>query len=511
MAKFKHIDTGPRFLPVVLEQQLIPGTFEHALHHLLDNEIDLAHIEARYRNDDNGAPAYPPALLLKVILLGYARGMVSSRALARACETNVVFMALCGDHAPHFTTIAGFIRHLGDEIAPLFAQVLWLCDRQGLIGRELFAIDGVKLPSNASKHKSGTRADFQKQLSRLEQAAQQMLKQHRKTDDEADTVAAARDEARAARKLARLQKDAESLREWLATNPDDKIGSRCRVLKSNRTDNDSAKMATSHGVIQGYAGVATVDAKHQIVLHAEAHGTGSEHSLLLPSITAVEQFREPNTVITADAGYHSDANMAALEAKGINALIADTGMRQRDERFATQARHKQRPDPLHDKSANKKKPAHFTPSDFHYDPEQGSCHCPTGKPMARNGGEQTIRGYRAVMFKGMPEHCGTCPKRAQCLRHPERTQVRQVAFFKGRADKSETASDRMRNHIDSPEGRALYSRRLGTVEPVFGNLRHNKGMRRFTLRGKKKVNTQWNLMCMVHNIEKLAKSGYAVA
>lgn len=83
MAKFKHIDTGPRFLPVVLEQQLIPGTFEHALHHLLDNEIDLAHIEARYRNDDNGAPAYPPALLLKVILLGYARGMVSSRALAR--------------------------------------------------------------------------------------------------------------------------------------------------------------------------------------------------------------------------------------------------------------------------------------------------------------------------------------------------------------------------------------------------------------------------------------------
>jgi hypothetical protein len=115
------------------------------------------------------------------------------------------------------------------------------------------------------------------------------------------------------------------------------------------------------------------------------------------------------------------------------------------------------------------------------------------------------------MFKGMPEHCGTCPKRAQCLRQPERTQVRQVAFFKGRADKSETASDRMRNRIDSPEGRALYSRRLGTVEPVFGNLRHNKGMRRFTLRGKKKVNTQWNLMCMVHNIEKLAKSGYAVA
>ena len=243
MARFKHIDTGPRFLPVVLEQQVIPGTFEHALHHLLDNEIDLSRLEARYRNDENGAPAYPPSLLLKVILLGYARGMVSSRALARACETNVVFMALCGDHAPHFTTIASFIRHLGDEIAPLFAQVLWLCDRQGLIGLELFAIDGVKLPSNASKHKSGTRADFQKQLAHLEQAAQRLLNQHRKTDEETDTAIAGRDEARAARKLARLQKEAEALREWLAHHPDDKIGSRGRVLKSNRTDKGPGRMA----------------------------------------------------------------------------------------------------------------------------------------------------------------------------------------------------------------------------------------------------------------------------
>lgn len=81
MARFKHIETGPSFLPVVLEQQLTHCTFEHALHHLLDNEIGLARLEARYRNDDNGTPAYPPTLLLKVILLGYARGMVSSRAL----------------------------------------------------------------------------------------------------------------------------------------------------------------------------------------------------------------------------------------------------------------------------------------------------------------------------------------------------------------------------------------------------------------------------------------------
>ncbi|BAH40538.1 hypothetical protein GAU_3496 [Gemmatimonas aurantiaca T-27] len=98
-------------------------------------------------------------MLLRVVLFAYARGIVSSRAIARACEDHVTFIALSGDTRPHFTTIAQFVSSLGDQIAPIFAAVLAVCDRQGLIGREMFAIDGVKLPSNASKHRSGTRAD----------------------------------------------------------------------------------------------------------------------------------------------------------------------------------------------------------------------------------------------------------------------------------------------------------------------------------------------------------------
>ena len=62
----------------------------------------------------------------------------------------------------------------------------------------------------------------------------------------------------------------------------------------------------------------------------------------------------------------------------------------------------------------------------------------------------------------------------------------------------------MRSAIDSPRGRALYSRRIATVEPVFANIRHHKRMSRFTLRGKTKVSTQWQLYCLVHNIEKIA-------
>ena len=171
MARYKYIDTNPRLLAVDLAQQLLPGTFEHALHHLLEHEIDLTQFDARFRNDETGAPAYPPAVLRKVVLFAYARGIVSSRGIARACTEHVTFIALCGDQAPHFTTIAHFVSSLGDEIAHVFAAVVAICDRQGLIGREMFAIDGVKLPSNASKQRSGTRAEFERQAEKLEAAA----------------------------------------------------------------------------------------------------------------------------------------------------------------------------------------------------------------------------------------------------------------------------------------------------------------------------------------------------
>jgi hypothetical protein len=93
MARYKVIDTDPRLLPVNLAAQLLPGTFEHAVDHLLDHAIDLSRFDARFRNDTTGAPAYPPAVLLKVVLCAYARGIVSSRAIARLCEDHVTGLA----------------------------------------------------------------------------------------------------------------------------------------------------------------------------------------------------------------------------------------------------------------------------------------------------------------------------------------------------------------------------------------------------------------------------------
>jgi transposase len=511
MARYKHIDTSPRFLAVDLQRQLLPGTFEHALNHLLDHEIDLSRFDKRFKNDLVGAGAYPPAMMLKVVLFAYSQGIVSSRGIEAACREHVSFIALCGDTSPHFTTIAGFVSTLGEDIAHVFGAVLAICDREGLIGREMFAIDGVKLPSNASKKKSGTRAEFARQADKLEKAAKTMLARHREEDAKAvePTV-----RAKEVKRIERLHQDAEQIRDWLVENTEDRGGAKrgkrkASIRKSNRTDNDSAKMATSKGVIQGYTGVAAVDAKHQIIVCAQAHGTGSEQELLMPVVEAMQAVLSEDTLLTADAGYHSEANLKALAKLNIEALIADNGMRARDERFADQDKHKAQPDPLWDKTASAKKERLFGPKDFTYDHESKVCICPVGEFLYQNGSQVLIQGRQGVKFTGAKRVCGPYPFRDQCLRHPERTAVRQVVFFTGKNHKPESHSAQMKRKIDSPEGRARYAQRFATVEPVFGNLRYNKGLDRFTLRGRTKVDGQWKLFCLVQNIEKLAHQGYA--
>jgi transposase len=507
MARYKHIDTSPRFLAVDLERQLLPGTFEHALNYLVDHQLDLTRFDARYKNDQTGASAYPPAMLLKIILFAYSRGIISSRDIERACREHVTFIALSGDTAPHYTTFAAFVSTLDGEIGPLFTEILLICDRMGLIGREMFAIDGVKLPGNASKAKSGTRADFQRQAAKMEAAAKAMLARHRENDAlPAEPGLAEKD----ARQIERLEREAAQLRQWLTEHPEDRKGAKGKVIKSNRTDKDSAKMATSKGVIQGYTGVAAVDARHQIIVDAQAHGTGSEQALLMPVVGATAPLCTPDTLITADAGYHSDANLKALAEQNRPALIADNQMRKRDERFKHQGKYKAQPDPLYDKAHPKKAAGHYLPKDFDYDPQAGTCRCPAGKLLYQNGANCNHNGHLAVKFQGALRDCGPCTLRAKCLRKPETTKARQVSFFYGKAANTALSySERMRQALDSERGRRLYGGRFATVEPVFANIRHNKGLNRFTLRGQKKVDTQWKLFCLVHNIEKLAHHGVA--
>lgn len=509
MPRYKPVDRSPRFLPVVLADQIQPGTFEFALDHLVDRELDLSALDAKFRNDEVGASAYDPRVMLKIVLLAYSRGLVSSRSIAHACVHHVQFMAISGDSQPSYTHIAKFVRELKEQIQPLFTQVLLTCDRMGLIGRQMFAIDGVKLPCNASKERSGTHEELAHRAARLDKAADKILALHQAQDAGSDSPLAL--DAKRQARIEELHREAQATRDFVARSQP-RLSERGQELKSNITDPDSAKMATGKGVIQGYAAQAAVDSTHQIIVAAEVTGSGSEQNMLMPMIEASAPVRAADTLITADAGYHSSDNVNALCEAGIPALIADNQMRQRDERYAEQAKHKAKGEVLHDKrkaasgtSPNPKIKGYFSTADFIFHGDN-SCTCPAGCTLRSSGALYTAGRYQRQEFKARASDCQGCTLRPQCIRKPE-TPQRKIAVHHRIPDDPNEPIHRMRAAIDSTHGRQLYSQRIATVEPVFGNLRHNKRLSRFTLRGKDKVGTQWRLFCLVHNIEKIAKQG----
>jgi transposase len=430
MPKFKSYDYNQMVMvPIAFDQQILPGTFEHSINYLVDHELDLTIFHHRFKNDDNGRPAYDPAILLKIVLLAYSRGITSSRKIEMLCRENVVFMAISADSRPHFTTIADFISSSYKEIAQLFHQVLMVCDNLGLIGKEMFAIDGCKLPSDASKEWSGTKEELQKKSEKIERAVTHMLKKHREEDRKGAREESIRE--REEKQITTLRKASQKIQKFLAEN-DERTGISGKAVKSNITDNDSAKMKTGHGVIQGYNGVAAVDGKHQVVVAAEAYGQGQEHGLLEPMLEGVRQNlnRDGDVLgeakVLADSGYHNTKTLEHLEEQGIDAYIADNAFRSRDPRFQTADRHKAKESPK-PKSPKQR----FTVEDFDADIEEQTCTCPAGKAMWLKCERAKIGNHIFMQFMGHQADCDDCPLRAQCLRSvkQKRSLSRKMSLF----------------------------------------------------------------------------------
>ncbi|MEX2328041.1 MAG: transposase [Pseudomonadales bacterium] len=258
-------------------------------------------------------------------------------------------------------------------------------------------------------------------------------------------------------------------------------------------------MLTSHGTIQGYNGVAAVDSKHQVVIAAQAIGQGPENNLVEPMLTQVgerlEQDYLQNSKLTADSGFHSRASLEHCEEIGVDAYIADGNFRKRDPHFADKARH-------HPASRRSK---YFAAREFAYDAQGDTCRCPAGNEMWKRF-ESNRDGERFVTFTGYLKDCRACPLQSKCMRRLPTKTGRQVTLLK-RGDARANAIARMKTKIDSPDGRNIYEQRLGIVEPVFGNINTNKRLNRFSHRGRPKVNAQWLMYCLVHNVEKLQRYG----
>jgi transposase len=500
MAKYKPDNSAQKvFFFVFPEDQIMPGTLEFVIHSLIDNHMDMSIFDDRYKNDETGRLAYDPKILLEIVLLAYSRGIFSSRPIERACTENVTFMALAKCQQPDHSTIAAFVSSMKDEIRSLYTDVLLVCEEEGLLGGTFFAVDGCKLPSNASSRWSGKISDIRQKRDRIEAKVRQIIEEQIQADkkDAGDEKAARSfDRSNREEQIARLQKKADKINQWLEEN-DAKIGRQGREIKSNVTDNESAMMVTAHGTIQGYNGQALVDDSNQVIVHGEVFGDGQDHHHVLPMIDGAKENMKAlgheddyfeDTILTADGLYHSQESLEKCEEEKIDAYIPDKHFRKRNPDLEIRGK----------RSKSKSDRIHL--EDFEYRQVDNVYICPKGKVL-RLKARNVKFGKNDIGHLYAADDCTGCEIKTRCISRKNgkrRYLAVRIGTVPGNRNKA------MADKIDTEEGRRIYSRRFAIIEPVFGNIRSQKRLDRFTLRGKVKVNIQWLLYCMVHNMEKIA-------
>jgi hypothetical protein len=380
---------------------------------------------------------------------------------------------------------------------------LLVCEEENLLGGTFFALDGCKLPSNASLYKSGKMSDLVKKKDSLKQKVQQLVEQQIAEDQKGKDQMKPGDffdQEKRKRQIEILQKKAEQIEKWLEENKA-KIGRQGREVKSNMTDNESGTMVSPHGTIQGYNSQALVDDKHQVIVQAEVFGEGQDYHHVEPLIDGAkatmkaighEEDYFEGTILTADALYHSSKSLKKCTAEGIDAYIPDKNYKKRDPDLKIKKRHG-------DRGIKR-----LAIDDFVHDEDDDVYKCPQGNILKRTAKtvDDGVLYHRYVADKGS---CEGCEVKVRCIIKGGKRKWLNVPV--GRVPGNPTKL--MIEKIDTARGKRIYKRRFSIVEPVFGNIRSQKRLDRFTLRGKVKVNIQWLLYCMVHNIGKIMKYGTA--
>jgi len=497
-------------------------------------ELDLAPFLAAHRADGRGGAVYDPASMLSVLLYAYCTGERSSRRIERRLSENVAFRVLAANQRPDHATLARFRRRHQDAITALFAQVLALCVKAGLVDTAVVAIDGTKIEANASFFANRSRED-------LERIAAEVLEEAEQTDAAEDELLGERrgdelpaewaggtdrrarirealreiDRQRArdyeTRMAERAEKEAASGRPHRGPKPKADTARRASARRANTTDPHSRVIPTgSHGVMQGYNAQTAATADH-VVVAAQVTATTNDQPHFVPMTTAVTEnlavagHDQPVGTFLADAGYWTAAN--ATTDVGAPVLIATRkqgwrhGDKPDDDKLAVLAKVNR--GELSQRQAGAILGVSYTwvrDMTKRYFGKEGQRLARTAEPELDewlpvikrvDAGELSRRAAR--------DELGVSDARIKTM----------LAHVRGEATDPSVARDAMDKRLAEEANAATYSKRQHTIEPVFGNLKSNLGYRRFQLRSLPAVNSEWHLICTAHNLLKLQRIGLA--
>jgi transposase len=520
---------------------------DHLAFFLMDvvAELDLAEFYAPFRADGRGGWVYDPSMMVAVLLYAYCTGERSSRRIERRLVEDVAYRVVAANAQPDHATLARFRRRHQDTIAGLFGQVLGLCVKAGLVDAGVVAIDGTKMAADASFFANRDRKSLADELAGLNKAArevaQEILNEAEATDAAEDAehgerrgdelpptwsggrgrrerIRAALEELESqkagdyqARMAERAKKEAERGRKLTGPKPKQDLARRPGARRANTTDPHSRIIAqASKGVLQGYNAQAAATAEH-IVVAAEVTTTSNDQPHFVPLAKAATTnltsagHRDGVGAFVADAGYWTAGNGTA--DVGAEALIATRSRVWRkadkpdDDKLMVLARVNR--GELSQREAGKLLGvSHTWVRDMtkRYFGTQGQRITRHAEPEPQEWIPVIERVARGEMSKrAAMDELTVSSSRVNAM----------LAHLRGEAIDPAIARKAMDDKLAEPANRKLYKKRASSIEPVFGNIKSNLGYRRFARRSLPAVNSEWRLMCTVHNLLKLRQAALA--
>ena len=462
---------GQNFIPDTVNQTLLfpPSLHDwlpegHLSRFLLDvvSSLDLSAIYKSYQDKDGrGQAAYAPEMMVRLLLYGYAAGVYSSRKIETRTFEDVAFRFLSGDQHPDHATIAEFRKRHLEALSGLFTQALLLCSEAGLVKLGHVSIDGTKIKANASKHKAMNYKHMNETEARLKQEIEALLAAAEKTDAEED---AQYGKDRSGDELpAELQRRESRLK---------KIGEAKAALEQQAKEKAAQERAEAEQKLAERAEEERRTGKKKGGRKPELPDPDKAR----PDDTAQRNFTDPESRVMPDG-----ANKGSF-VQGYNAQIAVDSTSQVivAAEVTQETNDKKQLLPMIALIAAK----------LERKPEKVSAD--TGYFSEANVTDESVKEVDLYVATGRDKHGAA------------------VETSSGPPPPGASPKEAMREKLRTEAGRTVYKMRKAIVEPVFGQIKEQRGFRRFSLRGKENVSREWKLVCAVSNLLKLFRTGWVL-
>lgn len=486
---------------------LVPANHPVRVVNTILEAIDTSFLESTYKG--GGTSSYHPKVLLKILVYAYLRNLYSSRKIEQALGENVHFMWLSGNVVPDHNTISNFRSgRLKGKFKKIFNQVVVLLADQGYLSLKDIYVDGTKIEANANRYTfvwaksiKTSRTRIEKQLKELWSYVEKIYAEEQQMPNEPDFGTIDPEE---------VAKTVDAINDALKDREvDKKIKQKLNYAKKNWPSNvakynEQEKTLGDRGSYSKTDPGATFmrmkdDHMGNGQLKAGYNVQGSSNNQFLVNYTLEQATTDTSTLpghldehqrsfgqmpdsVTADAGYGSEENYQKMDDGNVDAFVKYSYFHKEQQETGT---------------GRAKKP--FAVDKLHYNKQEDRYYCPMGQVMENIGSYQrrTKNGYLQTIHQYRAKNCSACPIRPLCHKAKGNRTVE-------RNHNLERHKQRAREQLLSEKGIEKRRQRCWDIEAIFGNIKQNMGFRRFMLRGTEKVETEFGLIAMAHNLKKLS-------